>query len=287
MARAIGCSEASSTAPARTNRESPSRTAADDPSTRVPSTESSPLVTVPVLSSRTVFTRRVSSRTWADLMRIPSWAPRPVPVNSAVGVARPRAHGQAITRTETPATNAGVRAPPIVHHRMNVRAARTSTIGTNTAEIRSARRATGALDACASATRRPICASVVPSPTRVARTRRRPLALRVAPVTLLPGPTSTGTDSPVSMDSSTAESPSTTTPSVAIFSPGRTTNSSSTRNSSTGMRTGSALPERTTSTSRAPRSSSLWSASLDRDCARVSVYRPISRKNVTTAAVSK
>lgn len=34
--------------------------------------------------------------------------------------------------------------------------------------------------------------------------------------------TSTGTDSPVSMDASTADEPSTTVPSVAIFSPGRT-----------------------------------------------------------------
>jgi hypothetical protein len=40
-----------------------------------------------------------------------------------------------------------------------------------------------------------------------------------------PGPTSTGTGSPVSIDGVDAEVPSTTTPSVAIFSPGRTTNS--------------------------------------------------------------
>ena len=45
----------------------------------------------------------------------------------------------------------------------------------------------------------------------------------VAPVTGLSGPTSTGTDSPVTSEASTAEEPSTTTPSVAIFSPGRTT----------------------------------------------------------------
>ena len=45
----------------------------------------------------------------------------------------------------------------------------------------------------------------------------------VAPVTWLSGPTSTGTDSPVTREASTAEVPSMTTPSVAIFSPGRTT----------------------------------------------------------------
>ena len=41
-------------------------------------------------------------------------------------------------------------------------------------------------------------------------------------------PTSTGTDSPVSIEASTAPRPETTVPSVAIFSPGRTTNSSPT-----------------------------------------------------------
>ena len=73
-------------------------------------------------------------------------------------------------------------------------------------------------------------------PTRVARTTSRPPALTVAPTTGSPAPTSTGTDSPVSMEASTAEVPSTTTPSVAIFSPGRTTNSSPTARSSIGMR---------------------------------------------------
>ena len=47
--------------------------------------------------------------------------------------------------------------------------------------------------------------------------------LTVAPATEAPGATSTGTGSPVSIDWSTADSPSTTTPSVATFSPGRTT----------------------------------------------------------------
>ncbi len=47
--------------------------------------------------------------------------------------------------------------------------------------------------------------------------------LIVAPATSEPGPTSTGNDSPVSSDWSSADSPSTTMPSVGIFSPGRTT----------------------------------------------------------------
>ena len=55
-----------------------------------------PVVTVPVLSSTTVSTLRVDSSTSGPLMRMPSCAPRPVPTSSAVGVARPRAQGQAM-----------------------------------------------------------------------------------------------------------------------------------------------------------------------------------------------
>ena len=39
-------------------------------------------------------------------MRMPSWAPRPVPTMIAVGVARPRAHGQAMISTATAAVKA-------------------------------------------------------------------------------------------------------------------------------------------------------------------------------------
>ena len=49
-----------------------------------------------------------------------------------------------------------------------------------------------------------------------------PVALTVAPVTLSPGAFSTGTGSPVIIDSSTALLPSSTTPSTGTFSPGRT-----------------------------------------------------------------
>ena len=53
---------------------------------------------------------------------MPSWAPRPVPTSSAVGVARPSAHGQAMISTATAAVNAAVAAGPAasqptrVHH---------------------------------------------------------------------------------------------------------------------------------------------------------------------------
>jgi len=47
----------------------------------------------------------IFSRTSADLIRIPIEAAKPVPTITAVGVARPRAQGQAITRVEIPKSN--------------------------------------------------------------------------------------------------------------------------------------------------------------------------------------
>ena len=88
--------------------------------------------------------------------------------------------------------------------------ARAMTMGTNTAEIWSASRWTGALPFWASVTSRAIWARAVSAPTRVARTTRRPPALTVAPVTASPGPTSTGTGSPVRSEASMAEVPSST-----------------------------------------------------------------------------
>src|SRR5215472_1945393 len=49
-----------------------------------------------------------------------------------------------------------------------------------------------------------------------------PVVLSVPPMTLAPISLVIGMDSPVTMDSSTAERPSITSPSTAIFSPGRT-----------------------------------------------------------------
>ena len=58
----------------------------------------------------------------------------------------------------------------------------------------------------------------------------------VPPVTASPGPVSTGTGSPVIMLRSTADAPDSTSPSAAIFSPGRTTNVSPRRSCPAGTR---------------------------------------------------
>ena len=239
MAWAMGCSEASSRAPARR-----SASAGSVPSTVTTSTSAMrPVVTVPVLSKTMVSIWRVDSRTSGPLMRIPSWAPRPVPTRSAVGVASPRAQGQAMINTATPAVKAVAAVSPVPSQKPRVPMASPMTIGTNTAEIWSARRCTGALPFWASVTSRAIWASAVSAPIRVARTTSRPPALTVAPVTASPGPTSTGTGSPVSSEASIAELPSSMTPSVATFSPGRTTNRSPTASSVIGMRTSVAVAE--------------------------------------------
>ena len=228
-----------------------------------------PVVTVPVLSSTTVSTRRVDSSTSGPLMRMPSWAPRPVPTISAVGVARPRAHGQAMISTATAAVNA-----PVGRRRCRARSRAWRRPGRSRRARRPprpGRRAAGpaALPFWASSTSRAICASGVSAPTRVARTTRRPPALTVAPATASPGPTSTGTDSPVSMRRVDRRAcPPRRSPSVAIFSPGRTTKRSPTASCSIGTRT--STPSRRTATSLAPSSSSARSAAPARRLARAS-----------------
>ncbi len=159
------------------------------------------------------------------------------------------------------------------------------TTGTKTAEMRSARRWAAALPFCASSTSFAIRASWVSEPTRVASTTSRPPAFRVAPVTASPTPTSTGTDSPVSMEASTADEPSTTVPSVAIFSPGRTRKRSPTRSPAVGTVT--SRPSFRTVTSLAPSRIRALRAAPAFRLERASKYRPARMKAVTPAAASR
>ena len=139
-----------------------------------------PVVTVPVLSRTTVSTRRVDSSTSGPLIRMPSWAPRPVPTSSAVGVARPeRARAGDDQHGDGGGERGGRPAPAHEPDRRASPAASAITTGTNTPETRSASRCTSALPFWASATSRAIWASWVSAPTRVARTTSRPPALTV------------------------------------------------------------------------------------------------------------
>ena len=86
----------------------------------------------------------------------------------------------------------------------------------------------GARERCACATISTTCASVVSAPVRSTRISKLPVPFSVPPVTRSPATFSTGTGSPVSMDSSTELLPSVTVPSIGTLSPGRTRNTSPT-----------------------------------------------------------
>ena len=166
----------------------------------------------------------VSSSETAVLNRIPFFAPTPLPTMIATGVASPSAQGQLITRTATALVRAVPALSPISIHTIKVIRAIPITAGTNIPETLSAIFAIGALVAAASLTICMIIESVVSSPTLVALHLRNPDSFVVAADTVSPAALSTGMLSPVRAASFTALTPSMTTPSTGMFSPGRTTN---------------------------------------------------------------
>ena len=281
-ARAIGCSEPASAAAATATTSSAVAGGAGATSVSV----ITPSVIVPVLSSSAMSTSFARSKTSAPLNRTPSSAARPVPAMTATGVARPSAHGQAISSTATAWSTAspGV-APASATHPRAVSPARTSTAGTKTAEMRSASCCTGAFEPCARSSDRTMPASAVLAPTVVTNTTSLPLPLIDAPTTSSPGPTSTGTDSPVNNDRSTHEAPVFTTPSAGIFSPGRTSTRSPGTTRSIGV--GVSRPSSRTVAVFAPRSSSTRAASPALARAVASSTLPTRISVMITAAVSK
>ena len=122
------------------------------------------------------------------------------------------------------------------------------------------------------------------APTFVARKRRLPVVFIVAPMTSSPGPLATGIDSPVIIDSSTAEAPSTTTPSTGIFEPGRTTTTSPTTTSSIGISV--SCPSRTTRAVFGWSPMSFSIASEVRPRALTSIAMPSTTSAVTTTVTS-
>lgn len=96
IAVAMGCSELVSAQPSAANSSAGSTLS---PFNQILATSSTPLVIVPVLSNMITLTLWAFSRGSAPLIRIPLRAPTPVPTITAVGVARPSAHGQAMANT--------------------------------------------------------------------------------------------------------------------------------------------------------------------------------------------
>ena len=100
-----------------------------------------PSVRVPVLSTTSVVTFSNRSSASAFFTRTPSCAPRPTPTMMDIGVARPRAHGQAMMRTATAQTMAcaSFGCGPSHIHRMKLSAEIASTTGTKMPATLSAR----------------------------------------------------------------------------------------------------------------------------------------------------
>ena len=171
-------------------------------------------------------------------------APRPVPTMIAVGVASPSASGQVMTTTVIANSSASWTSRPTMKYQTtNVSVPPTSATSTSQNAARSASRCPGALEFCASWTSLTICASAVSAPTAVARARSVPFLLMVAPMSWSPAVFLTGRLSPVTVDSSTWLSPSSTMASTGTFEPGRMSSRSPTWTSAVGDLDGLAVAQ--------------------------------------------
>ena len=144
----------------------------------------------------------------------------------AVGVARPSAHGQAITSTLTKIVSAKAKSCVERYQSSTATKAIAITVGTKYREILSAIRAIGAFLPCASSTIRMIFASVVSSSTALHSITILASSAIVPWINASPCCLETGILSPVSMLSSTLACPSFKIPSTGICSPGFTTSRS-------------------------------------------------------------
>ena len=278
IARASGCSLSDSTPPA-------SRTASSIDSPAVVATSVitwAPLVRVPVLSNKTVLTVRIRSRARRSLTRIPDFAATAVDKAMTSGMARPRACGQAITRTVTVLVMAWSMLPS-AHQVMNVTTAAPRATQNSRAAKRSASAWARLPLAWASATRRWIPASAVSSPTASTCTRSEESVETVPATTRSPIVLATGLDSPVIIDSSNSAVPSTIVASAGTRPPARTNTTSPT--DSSWMDTVSTMSSWTRSASSGSSSANAASAPRAWPMAFISCQWP-SSMIVTSAASS-
>ncbi len=212
-------------------------------------------------------------------------AATPVPAMIAVGVASPRAQGQAITSTATALITAVSSGAPYSHQPTSVISASTRTVGTNTWLTLSTSFWIGALPAWASSTRRMIRASTVSAPRARVRTSSRPSPLMAPPVTLSPGCLGTGRLSPLISASSAWLWPSMTSPSTGKRSPGLTSTRSPRRKAL--IATSCSRPSMTWIARSGRRASRARMALAVWRLARLSRYLPSSTRAITTAEASK
>ena len=186
-----------------------------------------PRVRVPVLSSAT--TRiRASSSTWIPpLIRTPRRAPVPSAATSVIGTEMTSAHGAAATTRMVAMRAAPLQANPATSGSMvATRTPAASTSGLYHRPKRSMKRWLVPLRSCASSTSPMMRDSVFSANGFVARTSSAPERLIVPASTRSPCCFSTGTLSPVTGDSSSADWPDTITPSVGTDPPGLSRNTS-------------------------------------------------------------
>ena len=179
-----------------------------------------PSVSVPVLSNTKCVAAASVSSAWPRVTSTPRRNSVPVAAVSAAGVASDSAHGQVTTSTATVIHSA--RDGSIAYHARATTAASTSSAPTNQRATRSASCAIFGFSVCARSIRRTMPASTVSCPTRPTRIVSGPFRFTAPPVSASPARFATARDSPVSSDSSTLLSPSTTVPSAGMAAPGRT-----------------------------------------------------------------
>ena len=112
-----------------------------------------PSVIVPVLSNIIVSILCADSSASPPFISIPFSAPLPVPTIMAVGVARPNAHGHAITNIDINIVSENtISFPPTKYQSNELTIAITKTVGTKYPDTVSANFAIGAFVPCASST---------------------------------------------------------------------------------------------------------------------------------------
>ncbi len=205
-------------------------------------------------------------------------------MDTTSGIARPRACGQAITSTVMVRITASSGCP-IKPHTTAVTIAAPRANQNSQAAALSASRCARDDEFWASVTSRWMPASAVSSPTAVTLTRSPESVATVPATTVSPMLRRTGSDSPVTMDSSISAAPSTMTPSAGTLPPGRTITTSSTR-SSDGATVSVLLPASPTTRSASSGRSAANESSADVVCAsdRISIQWPSSMITISSAS---
>mmetsp|Transcript_7502 Transcript_7502/g.19587 ORF Transcript_7502/g.19587 Transcript_7502/m.19587 type:complete len:407 (-) Transcript_7502:854-2074(-) len=251
---ASGWRTSRSAAAARRSSAASSATPSAPPATKTLRTRGAPSVSVPVLSRTTTPHDASASSASPERNSTPRFAARLVATSVAVGVASPRAHGQAQTRTSTArrkptrapggsadavpndapvpvaaATAAGNMLAPAVAQNASVAAAAAATPHTKGPAAASANLCTGAAFACASSTRRATLATCVSAPAAEARTDTGAPHAMAPALTTAPSALLISRPSPVRWLSSNDAAPRSTVPSTGTRSPGSTRTTSPVR----------------------------------------------------------